>query len=136
MSVTNAPAKSVPWRWIAAATTTAATMALAFGLDAGHVRSRLFGSRASDVNLSRATTPALASRRAIAVLAFRNASKQPDQAWLSTTLPEMLTTELGAGGNLRMIAGEDVTRMELDLGLPDTESYSACLLYTSDAADE
>ena len=125
MSLTNAPAKSVPWRWIAAATTTAAAMALAFGLDAGHVRSRLFESRASDVNLSRATTPALASRRAIAVLAFRNASKQPDQAWLSTTLPEMLTTELGAGGNLRMIAGEDVTRMESDLGLPDAESYSA-----------
>ena len=123
-SVTNAPAKSAPWRWIAAATTTAVAMALAFGLDAGHVRSRLFGSRDSDVNLSHSTTPAPAPRRAIAVLAFLNASKQPDQAWLSTTLPEMLTTELGAGGNLRTIAGEDVTRMKSDLGLPDADSYS------------
>ena len=112
VGVTNAPASSVPWRWIAVGNDGAGAMALAFGLDAGHVGSKLFGSRASYVNLSGATTPALASRRAIAVLAFRNASKQPDQAWLSMTLPEMLTTELGAGGNLRMIAGEDVTRME------------------------
>jgi hypothetical protein len=63
-------------------------MALAFGLDAGHVRSRLFESRASDLNLSRATTPALASRRAIAVLALRNASKQPDQLGSQRRFPK------------------------------------------------
>ncbi|HWN74681.1 MAG TPA: tetratricopeptide repeat protein, partial [Candidatus Udaeobacter sp.] len=56
-------------------------------------------------------------------LSFLNVSKRPDQAWLATTLPEMLTTELGAGGNLRTIAGEDVTRMKSDLGLPDADSY-------------
>jgi eukaryotic-like serine/threonine-protein kinase len=71
------------------------------------------------------SAPAPASRRAIAVLAFVNASKQPNQAWLSTTLPEMLTTELGAGGNLRTISGEDVARMQSDLGLRDADSYGA-----------
>jgi serine/threonine protein kinase/tetratricopeptide (TPR) repeat protein len=124
-SVANAPAKSAPWGWIVAVTTTMGLLALIFGLDAGHVRTRLFESREPEVNLSRSTTPAPPSRRAIAVLAFANASKQPDQAWLSTTLPEMLTTELGAGGNLRTIAGEDVTRMKLDLDLPDADSYGS-----------
>ncbi len=114
---------SAPWGWITAVTTASILLALGLVLDVGHVRSGVFGSRPPDINASNSRAPAPASRRAIAVLAFANASKQPDQAWLSTTLPEMLTTELGAGGNLRTIAGEDVTRMKSDLGLPDADSY-------------
>ncbi|HEY2121909.1 MAG TPA: protein kinase [Candidatus Acidoferrum sp.] len=125
INVVTAPAKPAHWGWIAATITTAVVLALAFGFDVGHVKSKLFGSRESGVNLPRSTTPPPAARRAIAVLAFVNLSGRPDQAWLSTTLPEMLTTELGAGGNLRTISGEEVTRMKSDLELPDAASYSS-----------
>jgi serine/threonine protein kinase len=123
-NVVTAPAKPTRWRWIAVIITVAAVLALAFGFNVGHVTSKLFGSRESDVNVSHSTATAPAARRAIAVLAFVNLSGRPDQAWLSTTLPEMLTTELGAGGNLRTISGEEVTRMKSDLALPDAASYS------------
>jgi serine/threonine protein kinase/tetratricopeptide (TPR) repeat protein len=117
------PAKSVPWGWIAAATATVLAIALVFGFDVGGARSRIFGSRESTPNVQPAVIPAPAARPAVAVLTFVNASNQPTQAWLATTLPEMLTTELGAGGNMRTIAGEDVARMKSDLGLPDAASY-------------
>jgi len=101
------PGKAKPWGWIAAGAAVALT-ALLFAMDVGHVRQAI---------------PAPVSRRAVAVLSFLNVSKRPDQAWLATTLQQMLTTELGAGGNLRTVAGEDVTRMKADLGLPDADSY-------------
>jgi serine/threonine protein kinase/tetratricopeptide (TPR) repeat protein/TolB-like protein len=116
------PTKARPWGWIAAGTA-AGALALMFGLDTGHVRSSLMGNRNSTEPVSRQGISAPAARRAIAVLSFLNVSKRTDQVWLATTLPEMLTTELGAGGNLRTIAGEDVTRMKSDLGLPDADSY-------------
>jgi serine/threonine protein kinase/Tfp pilus assembly protein PilF len=125
-NVISAPGKPAQWKWIASILATAAVVsALAIGFDVGHIRSNLLGSREGDSNLGRSGTPAPASRRAIAVLPFANASKRPDQAWLSTTLPEMLTSELGAGGNLRTISGEEVTRMKSDLDLQDADSYSA-----------
>jgi tetratricopeptide (TPR) repeat protein/predicted Ser/Thr protein kinase len=111
------------WRWIAVAGATA--LAVAVGFDAGHIRTRIFGPHETDVAPTRLPTPTSASRPTIAVLTFVNASKQPSQAWLATALPEMLTTELGAGGNLRTIAGEDVSRMKSDLALPDDVGYRA-----------
>src|SRR5580692_6831210 len=105
----------------------AAGLALALGLFAYRQKLGISAGKdsAASATSSARSTPVPASRRAIAVLAFLNASKQPDQAWLSTTLPEMLTTELGAGGNLRTISGEDVARMQSDLGLKDADSYGA-----------
>ena len=105
----------------------AAGLALALGLFAYRQKLGISAGKDSAANptSSARSTPVPASRRAIAVLAFVNASKQPSQAWLSTTLPEMLNTELGAGGNLRTISGEDVARMQSDLGLPDADSYGA-----------
>ena len=66
--------------------------------------------------------PPGASRRAVAVLGFRNLSGRPDSAWLSTAFAEMLTTELAAGQGLRTIPGEEVARMKasLSLGEPGT----------------
>jgi TolB-like protein/Tfp pilus assembly protein PilF len=113
--------KSKSWGWLAAGIL--AIAAVLFGLDIGHLRSTLLAPRKSGEQVGRQSIPAPASRRAIAVLSFLNVSKRPDQAWLGTTLQEMLTTELGAGGNLRTIAGEDVTRMKADLGLPESDSY-------------
>src|SRR5215471_928451 len=114
------PAKRKPWMWIAAGAAALATVAVV-----GVYRDTLFGPRKTQELKRVEALPAAVSRKAVAVLSFVNVSKRPDQAWLGTTLPEMLTTELGAGGNLRMIAGEDVTRMKADLGLPDADSYGA-----------
>jgi hypothetical protein len=46
-----------------------------------------------------------------------------DQAEISTALAEMLTTELGAGEELRTVAGENVAEMKTNLALPDADSY-------------
>ena len=63
------------------------------------------------------------SRRSIAVLGFKNVSGRTDDAWLSTALSEMMTTELAAGEQLRTVPGENVARMRISLTLPDADSY-------------
>lgn len=63
-------------------------------------------------------------RRSVAVLGFKNLTGQPDAAWISTALSEMLTSELGAGESLRTIPGENVARIKGDLDLPDAESFA------------
>jgi DNA-binding winged helix-turn-helix (wHTH) protein/tetratricopeptide (TPR) repeat protein len=65
---------------------------------------------------------ALKLRRSVAVLGFRNLSRRPDEAWLSTALAEMLNTELAAGEQLRMIPGEDVARASRDMAWGDTDT--------------
>lgn len=64
-------------------------------------------------------------RRSVAVLNFKNSTTRPEAAWLSTALPEMLTTELAAGEQLRTITGEDVAKMKMTLALPDSETLAA-----------
>jgi serine/threonine protein kinase/tetratricopeptide (TPR) repeat protein len=64
------------------------------------------------------------SRRSVAILGFKNLSGQPDAAWLSTALAEMLTTELAAGERLRVCAGEQVARAKADLSLASTETLA------------
>ena len=71
---------------------------------------------------------AVAARRAVAVLGFRNLSGRQDAAWLSTAFSEMLTTELAAGEQIRMIPGESVTRARTDLGLGEAESLGEATL--------
>ena len=70
------------------------------------------------------TSPSSPQRRSVAVLGFHNLSQKPENAWLSTALSEMLTTELAAGEQLRTIPGENVTRMRNDLSLPEADSYA------------
>ena len=64
-------------------------------------------------------------RRSVAVVGFRNLSGKPDDAWLSTALSEMLTTELAAGEQLRTVPGENVARMKSDLSLADADSFGS-----------
>jgi tetratricopeptide (TPR) repeat protein len=64
------------------------------------------------------------SRRSVAVLGFKNLSGRQDTAWISTALSEMLTTELGAGEQLRTIPGEAVAHMKTDLALSDLNSLA------------
>ena len=67
-------------------------------------------------------------RRSVAVLGFKNLSARPDSVWLSTALAEMLTTELSAGGKLRMIPGEDVAQTRVNLSLPEMDSFNSATL--------
>lgn len=68
--------------------------------------------------------PAMRERRSVAVLGFKNISGKQDQAWVSTALSEMLTTDLSGGGDLRTVPGEEVSQMKHDLSLPDTDSFT------------
>ena len=59
----------------------------------------------------------------MAVLGFKNLSGKPDEAWISTALAEMLSTELAAGEQVRTIPGENIARMKVDLALADADSF-------------
>ena len=59
-------------------------------------------------------------RRSVAVLGFRNISHHAASQWLSTALAEMLSTELAAGDQLRIIPGDEVTRATRDQIPSDT----------------
>ncbi|HJX28846.1 MAG TPA: protein kinase, partial [Thermoanaerobaculia bacterium] len=69
-------------------------------------------------------TQRITPRRSVAVLGFRNISRTPGMEWLSAGLAEMLSTELGAGGKLRIVAGENVARAKVELALGEPESLS------------
>ena len=71
------------------------------------------------------TPSATQTRRAIAVLGFRNQTAQRDVAWLSTALTEMLTTEVAAGEQVRTIPGETVARTKKELGVADEQGLGA-----------
>jgi DNA-binding winged helix-turn-helix (wHTH) protein/tetratricopeptide (TPR) repeat protein len=61
-------------------------------------------------------------RRSVAVLEFKNLSGDAQEAWLSTALSDWLTTELTAGEQVRAIPAESITRMRMELALPNVES--------------
>jgi serine/threonine protein kinase/tetratricopeptide (TPR) repeat protein len=71
------------------------------------------------LTLSAASKP----RTSIAVLGFKNLSENARDNWISLAIAEMLTTELAAGEQLRMIPGETVTRVKEDLSLPDVQTF-------------
>ena len=66
----------------------------------------------------------IAIRRSVAVLPLRNLAGWADKQWVSTALPEMLTAELAAGGKLRTIPGENVTRASADLKLTGMQTLA------------
>jgi serine/threonine protein kinase/tetratricopeptide (TPR) repeat protein len=70
-----------------------------------------------------ADVPIIKGRPSVAVLGFKNVSGRPEEAWVSTALSEMLTTELAVGEQLRTVPGENVARMKIDLSLPDADTY-------------
>jgi eukaryotic-like serine/threonine-protein kinase len=95
---------------------------LAFGLNLGRIRGRVL--KRTPVASARDAPPPIKMRRSVAVLGFKNVSGRADAAWLSTRLSEMLTTELGAGEQLRTVAEENVSRAKLDLSLGDADSLA------------
>jgi DNA-binding winged helix-turn-helix (wHTH) protein/tetratricopeptide (TPR) repeat protein len=52
-------------------------------------------------------------RRSVAILDIRNLSGRRNDDWLSTAIPEMLGTELGASEQLHRVSGEEVARFKL-----------------------
>lgn len=72
-----------------------------------------------------ATTTDLTTRKAVAVLPFRNLSGKTDDAWLSAAFPEWLTSEIGAGGQLRVISGEQIATVQRDLFWPRSGDSTA-----------
>ncbi len=98
---------------------------LILGIAAGVAYTRL-APRETTPSTSTLTTPsAVNTRRAVAVLGFKNLSGQPAVAWISTALAEMLTTELAAGEYLRTIPGENIARMKSDLDLADADTFAS-----------
>ncbi len=61
---------------------------------------------------SGAVQPAANPRPTVAVLKFRNLSGDRRWDWLATALAEMLTTELAAGSEVRMVSGKEVARLK------------------------
>ena len=68
--------------------------------------------------------PGIKLRPSVAVMGFRNLSRGPQEAWLSTALAEMLNTELAAGEQLRMVPGEQISRAKSDLSLVEAEALA------------
>lgn len=66
-------------------------------------------------------------RPTLAVLGFKNLGPE-GVAWRSTALAEMLGTELGLDGKLRLIPGEDVARMKVELGIQEDGPLDRALL--------
>lgn len=97
---------------------------LVLGFNVGGIRERVLKRRlTSNTGAHSEGMSSVNTRRSVAVLGFRNLSGRADEAWLSTALSEMLTTELAAGGALRTVPGENVAQMKVDLALPDAETY-------------
>jgi eukaryotic-like serine/threonine-protein kinase len=96
---------------------------LLIGLNVSGWRDRLFPRMTSGNESELAVPGTIKARPSVAVLGFKNVSERPEEAWLSTALSEMLTTELAVGEQLRTIPGENVARMKIDLSLPDADSY-------------
>jgi serine/threonine protein kinase/tetratricopeptide (TPR) repeat protein len=96
---------------------------IVFALNVGGLRNRLLHKNTPVVASSARTSPSISARRSVAVLGFKNLSGRPDEAWLSTALSEMMSTELATGEQLRTIPGENVAQMKINLSLPEDESY-------------
>jgi serine/threonine protein kinase/Tfp pilus assembly protein PilF len=68
------------------------------------------------------------SRISVAVMNLRNESQNSNSSWLATALPEMLTTELAAGGRMRAISRDEVSQTRKSLRLPESGSLRRSVL--------
>jgi serine/threonine protein kinase/tetratricopeptide (TPR) repeat protein len=110
--------QSTRWKWVTAGAALAVLVILG-AANVGGWRDRL-------LHRAPAFAPAATnSRRSVAVLGFKNLSGKPDEAWISTALSEMLTTELAAGEQLRTVPGENVAQMKTDLSLQEADSFGS-----------
>src|ERR1700676_5523746 len=106
-------------------------LAVAAGLGTWGAR-RLWKQRNVNVNVNindqQSTNVHVRMRPSVAILGFKNLSRRPDTAWISTALSEMLAAELAAGEQLRTVPAETVARTKIELGLSDLESLPPAAL--------
>jgi tetratricopeptide (TPR) repeat protein/TolB-like protein len=60
-------------------------------------------------------------RPVVAVFGFKDLGARKDDAWLSAALSEMIASELAAGESLRVVSGDQVARMKIDLSLGNAD---------------
>ncbi len=89
---------------------------------------RAIPRRAPTTADARSVAPPVRIRRSVAVLGFRNLPGRKEDNWLSAAFSEMLNTELAAGGELRLVSGEDVARAKSELPLTDEDSLAKATL--------
>jgi DNA-binding winged helix-turn-helix (wHTH) protein/tetratricopeptide (TPR) repeat protein len=77
----------------------------------GSIALRWLGRGRARGSAAVAAVRAVPARKSVAVLGFQNSSGNPDDAWLSTALSQMLSTELAAGDTLRLVSGEDIANL-------------------------
>ncbi len=65
---------------------------------------------------------AASQRPSVAVLGFKDLGGDSKSTWLRVALSEMLSTQLSAGGQARLVSGENVTRARQSLSIPYTAS--------------
>jgi TolB-like protein/Tfp pilus assembly protein PilF/predicted Ser/Thr protein kinase len=116
--VATAPSGSLPLRAVAVV----AALMLFLGLAGVFAWRRLAPRWAARHNAPAFETIA---RPSIAVVGFENLTGRPEHAWLSTAFSEMLSTELAAGGRMRVLSGEDVARARKDLDLGEMRAFSS-----------
>jgi eukaryotic-like serine/threonine-protein kinase len=123
--VSAGTARTTPLRRtrVLAAAVAATAVILVIGLLVGYRMGGLFGLLRHRSPTEVSASAPIKTRRSVAVLGFKNVSERQSEAWLSTALAEMLTTELAAGEQLRTVPGESVARMKTNLALPETDSY-------------
>ena len=97
-------------------------------LGVGVYEFRSFSRRASLNAGGDVAVPRTRVRRSVAVLGFRNLPGRPEDNWLSAAFSEMLSTELAAGGELRLVSGEDVARAKSELPLTDEDTLAKSTL--------
>jgi len=127
ISASEGRRKDLPrrWMWLAAGSLVMILcLGIVLGLNLVGLRDRLFHRAHSSSEVTRSSGRPIHMRRAVAVLGLRNASGRPDDAWLSTGLSEMLTSELAVGEEVRTIAEENVARVKADLSLSDADSLA------------
>jgi len=66
-----------------------------------------------ETNTEASATPP--PRRAVAVLSMKNLSGKDEYAWFATALSEAINSDLGAGGQLRVVSGAAVAQIQQDL---------------------
>jgi tetratricopeptide (TPR) repeat protein/TolB-like protein/predicted Ser/Thr protein kinase len=121
------PASTPRFRWTVAGmviTGVILILGVVLGLNLGKSRDRVINRLIPGRARSQPSASAIPVRRSVAVLGFKNAAGRADSAWLSTGLSEMLTTELGTGGQIRTVAEENVVRAKMDLSLSDADSLA------------
>ncbi|HEY6388971.1 MAG TPA: tetratricopeptide repeat protein, partial [Candidatus Acidoferrum sp.] len=122
---TGAPAARFKWSTAGIVSTgVILILGVALGLNLGKSRDRVLNRLVPGRARSQPSASTIPVRRSVAVLGFKNAAGRADSAWLSTGLSEMLTTELGTGGQIRTVAEENVVRAKMDLSLSDADSLA------------